>query len=164
MKDSFNPSIEPPKKTVTLVSSDGYDFEVEEEVALESQVIKDGFEDKAVDDREYLLFNVHSDTLELIIKYCEKHVSSRKSISAAAASSSSSNGEEALKEWDEHFISVDTNTLYDILMAADYLNIKSLLDLAIQKVADTIHGRSPEQIRKKFNIENDSIIDPWASE
>ncbi|KAF9622803.1 hypothetical protein IFM89_034038 [Coptis chinensis] len=97
-------------KMVTLVSSDGYEYEVEEEVALESQVIKDWIEDKSIDedDREFLLFNVHSDTLDLIIDYCEKHVSSRKS---KCASSSSSNGAEELKEWDDDFIDLDLNTL-----------------------------------------------------
>lgn len=39
--------------------------------------------------------------------------------------------------------------------AANYLNIKSLLDLTCQTVADMIKGRTPEEIRKTFNIRND---------
>ncbi|KAI8554029.1 hypothetical protein RHMOL_Rhmol05G0065500 [Rhododendron molle] len=41
------------------------------------------------------------------------------------------------------------------LQAANYLNIKSLLDSASQTVADMIKGKSPEEIRKTFNIKND---------
>ncbi|KAF3644038.1 E3 ubiquitin ligase complex SCF subunit sconC [Capsicum annuum] len=39
--------------------------------------------------------------------------------------------------------------------AANYLNIKSLLDLTYQTVADMIKGKTPEEIHKTFNIKND---------
>ncbi|PHT43410.1 E3 ubiquitin ligase complex SCF subunit sconC [Capsicum baccatum] len=38
--------------------------------------------------------------------------------------------------------------------AANYLNIKSLLDLTCQTVVDMIKGKTPEEIRKTFNIKN----------
>ncbi|KAM3373992.1 hypothetical protein P3S68_012706 [Capsicum galapagoense] len=38
--------------------------------------------------------------------------------------------------------------------AINYLNIKSLLDLTCQIVADMIKGKTPEEIRKTFNIKN----------
>ncbi|OWM79739.1 hypothetical protein CDL15_Pgr023151 [Punica granatum] len=39
--------------------------------------------------------------------------------------------------------------------AENYLNIKGLLDLTCQTVADMIEGKTPEEIRKTFNIKND---------
>uniref|UniRef100_A0A803LIX6 SKP1-like protein n=1 Tax=Chenopodium quinoa TaxID=63459 RepID=A0A803LIX6_CHEQI len=39
--------------------------------------------------------------------------------------------------------------------AANYMDIKGLLDLTCQCVADMIKGKTPEQIRKTFNIKND---------
>ena len=39
--------------------------------------------------------------------------------------------------------------------AANFLNIKGLLDLTCQTVADMIKGKTPEEIRKTFNIKND---------
>ena len=38
--------------------------------------------------------------------------------------------------------------------AANYLNIKSLLDLTCQTVADMIKGMTPDEIAKTFNIKN----------
>jgi S-phase kinase-associated protein 1 len=35
------------------------------------------------------------------------------------------------------------------------LDIKSLLDLTCQTVADVIKGKTPKEIRKTFNIKND---------
>ena len=45
--------------------------------------------------------------------------------------------------------------IWHLFQAANYLNIKSLLDLTCQTVADMIKGKTPEEIRKTFNIKND---------
>ncbi|CAL5436522.1 unnamed protein product [Camellia sinensis] len=45
------------------------------------------------------------------------------------------------------------------LKAANYLNIKSLLDLTCQTVVDMIKGKTPDEIRKTFNIKNDFSAD-----
>ena len=45
--------------------------------------------------------------------------------------------------------------LFKLLLAANYLNIKSLLQLTCAKVASLIKGKIPNQIRSTFNIRND---------
>ncbi|KAJ5661560.1 S-phase kinase-associated protein 1A [Penicillium maclennaniae] len=42
-----------------------------------------------------------------------------------------------------------------LLQAANYLDIKALLDVGCKTVANMIKGKSPEEIRKTFNIQND---------
>lgn len=39
---------------------------------------------------------------------------------------------------------VDQATLFDLILAANYLNIKGLLDLTCQTVAQMIKGKTPE--------------------
>ena len=58
-------------------------------------------------------------------------------------------------EWDANFVEVDQETLFELILAANYMDIKPLLDLTCAKVASMLKGKTPEQIRKQFNIAND---------
>lgn len=87
--------------------------------------------------------NVSSKILQKVIDYC-KHHSEKKEGEA-----------EEDKNFDAEFVKVDQATLFDLILAANYLNIKGLLDLTCQTVADMIKGKTPEEIRKTFNIKND---------
>lgn len=49
-----------------------------------------------------------------------------------------------MQAWDAEFVKVDQSTLFDLILAANYLNIKSLLDLTCQTVAQMIKGKTPE--------------------
>ncbi|CAL5366149.1 unnamed protein product [Camellia sinensis] len=156
-------------KKITLKSSDGEAFEVEESVALESQTIKHMIEDDCAHS-VIPLPNVTSKILAKVIEYCKKHVQMSKTQDRSA--------EDDLKTWDSDFVKVDQPTLFDLILgfgvmfagviieqnlysyeAANYLNIKSLLDLTCQTVADMIKGKTPEEIRKTFNIKNDFSAD-----
>ena len=52
-------------------------------------------------------------------------------------------------------LQVDQGTLFDLILAANYLDIKGLLDVTCKAVAEMIKGKSPDDIRKHFNIKND---------
>lgn len=47
-------------------------------------------------------------------------------------------------------------------MAANFLDIKKLLDLCCKSVANMIKGKSANEIRKTFNIKNDFNEDEEA--
>lgn len=148
------------KRMVTLKSSDGEEFEVEEAVAVESQTIRHLIEDDCADNG-IPLPNVNSKILSKVIEYCNKHVQAKpadagaSSDTASAAAAAPAAPAEDLKNWDAEFVKVDQATLFDLILAANYLNIKGLLDLTCQTVADMIKGKTPEEIRKTFNIKND---------
>jgi S-phase kinase-associated protein 1 len=137
-------------KKVILKSFDGQTFEVDQAIVLESQTIKYLIEDCA--DNGIPIPNVTGTILAKVIEYCKKHseVSNDKS-----SDDDLKKWDEDLTKWDEDFVKVDQATLYDLLLAANYLEIKSLLDLICQTVADMIKDKSPEEIRKIFNIVND---------
>jgi S-phase kinase-associated protein 1 len=54
--------------------------------------------------------------------------------------------------WDKKFTEVDQDTLFQFILAANYLDIKSLLELTCKTVALMIKGKSPEEIRKTFSM------------
>ncbi|KAL0914015.1 hypothetical protein M5K25_017512 [Dendrobium thyrsiflorum] len=156
-------------RKVTLKSSDGEVFLVEETVAMESQTIRQMIEDGCADSG-IPLPNVNSKILSKVIEYCKKHVELAAKPSVAAGGDEKS-AEEDLKGWDSDFVKVDKATLFDLILAAKYLNIKGLLDLTCQTVADMIKGKTPEEIRKTLNIKNDFTPEeeeeirrqnPWA--
>ena len=50
---------------------------------------------------------------------------------------------------------VDQGTLFELILAANYLDIKGLLEVTCKTVANMIKGKKAEEIRKAFNIKND---------
>jgi S-phase kinase-associated protein 1 len=136
-------------KKITLKSFDGETFEIDEMVALEMQTIKAMIEDNCADDTGIPVPNVTSKILAKVIEYCNKHVE------IPSSEEEKPRNEDDLKAWDKDFVNVDQATLFELILAANYLNIKNLLDLTCQTVADMIKGNSPEEIRNLLNIEND---------
>ena len=62
---------------------------------------------------------------------------------------------EVVDKWDAKYVDIDREDLFELISAANYMNIPSLLDLTGAKVASMIMGKTPEQIRETFNIVDD---------
>ena len=140
-------------KTITLVSSDGEKMQIAAKAAQRSQLVKGIIEDYP-DDAEVPLNNVKSNILKKIKEYLEHYADSEpKEIERPLASQ---NYQECVDAWDFEFINVDLDLVFEIILAANYMDINSLLELASSsKVASIIKGKTPEEIRKTFNIQND---------
>ncbi|XP_020181820.1 SKP1-like protein 11 [Aegilops tauschii subsp. strangulata] len=154
-------------KMITLISSDGESFEATEEAAKMSVTIKHMIEDGCADDG-IPLPNVPAKILSMVIEYCNKHAADADDTNKHVAdpadadedddnnnNNASAGEKEDLKSFDASLVAVDQATLFDIILAANFLSIKGLLDLACQKVADDIKDKSVEEVREIFKIEND---------
>ena len=62
---------------------------------------------------------------------------------------------EVVQKWYADFVAVEQVLLFELILAANYMDIKPLLDLTCATVASMIKGKTPEEIRKTFNIAND---------
>ncbi|KAH0912425.1 hypothetical protein HID58_035746 [Brassica napus] len=145
------------KEMFTLKSSDGFLFVVDEAVVHQSVTLSPMVQDCA--GREYPINNVTGKILNLVVEYCKNHVV----VDGGDSSSSSSSGD-ALKKWDDEFITqMDLSTVYDLIMAANYLIIKGLFDLACQRVADEIAAcKDHEEIRATLGIVSDYTAEEEA--
>ena len=129
-------------KKINLKSSDGDVFEVEYAVGLMSQTIKRVIDTGCAGD-SIPLPKVTSKILVKVIEYCKRHVEVSSKYMETANT--------VLERWDVDFIKVDKYTLFDFILAANYLKISSLLNLACSKVADMTKGMRPAEIRKFYS-------------
>jgi len=135
-----------------LVSQEEDKIVVSKKVAMMSELVKTMVEgDK--EEKEIPLPNVKGTTLTKVVEYMKYHAENPpKEIEKPLKSANMS---EVVPQWDADFVDVDQELLFELILAANYMDIKPLLDLTCAKLASMIKGRTPEQIRKAFNIQND---------
>ncbi|KAF2620238.1 hypothetical protein F2Q68_00042468 [Brassica cretica] len=136
-------------ETIFLTSSDGRIFEIDEAIASQSELLAPFFDDERhilQRDGEKLFSNVKGSILDLVIEYGRAHVTN--------------SAEKDLKSWDKRFMIYNLKDHYALLMAADYLSFKGLVDLCFQTIADAITAcKSPSEIRSKFEIFDSGYTD-----
>jgi len=139
-------------EVLKLVSQEQEKIPVPKKVAMMSELVKTMAEgDK--DEKEIPLPNVKSAVLNKVVAYMKYHVDNpAKEIEKPLKSA---NMNENVSQWDADFVDVEQELLFELILAANYMDIKPLLDLTCAKVASMIKGKTPEQIRKTFNITND---------
>jgi S-phase kinase-associated protein 1 len=97
--------------------------------------------------------NVRGEVLRRIVDYLNHHAGNpAKEIERPLKTN---NIRDVVEEWDADFVEIEQDLLFEVILAANYMDIKPLLDLTCAKVATMLKGKSPEEIRKKFNIQND---------
>ncbi|KAL1286326.1 S-phase kinase-associated protein 1 [Trichinella pseudospiralis] len=165
--------------SVSVVSGDGKVFEVDIKAIQLSKTVKTMLEDLRFDGDQNIveaipLPNVNASVLEKILLYCEHHKNDMPEKEENRQKKQMRKEEmdveefgieqlnlrdecetEVISEWDKTFLDVDQGTLFDIILAANYLEIKPLLDVACLSVARMMKGKTPEEIRNTFNIKND---------
>merc|ERR1712136_511724 len=142
----FNyPSVKMP--TIKLQSHDAETFEVDVEIAKQSVTIKTMLEDLGVeedDDEGVPLPNVNAAILRKVIQWCTQH---KDDPPPPEDDENKEKRTDDIPVWDQEFLKVDQGTLFELILAANYLEIK---------------GKTPEEIRKTFNIKNDFTEDEEA--
>ncbi|KAI2613008.1 E3 ubiquitin ligase SCF complex, Skp subunit [Hypoxylon fragiforme] len=145
----------PAANYVRLESNDHIKIDVEKAVAERSLLIKNMLEDLGpnVEGQDIPIPNVTEPVLRKVIEWCEHH----RNDPPASSEDESDNRKKTtdIDEWDQKFMQVDQEMLFEIILASNYLDIKALLDVGCKTVANMIKGKSPEEIRKTFNITND---------
>ncbi|XP_057471175.1 SKP1-like protein 11 [Actinidia eriantha] len=132
----------PEKKTLTLKSMiNNEEFVVDEHVALQSVTIKNMVDSDCAGE-VIPVPTISGEILALVIEYCKNHANPSAS-------------EDDLKKADAGFVDKDIYTLIDLVLAANFLDIKGLLEVTSQKIADSIKDLPHQDVREIFQVEND---------
>ena len=140
---------------VKLQSSDNEVFEVDVEVAKQSKVIRPMVEDCDYDDFDgelIPLLNVNAAILKKVIEWATHH---KDDPPPKEDEENREKRTDDIEPFDREFLKVDQGTLFELILAANYLDMKLLLDVLCKTVANMIKGKTPEEIRKTFNIKHD---------
>jgi len=129
----------PSAETIIIECSDDELLEVEKAVAVRMSVAirkkLETLEPNAI----LQLDNITGRALTKVMEYC--HVHTAPHIISMD-----------LKTWDDKFVKLDPGTLCELASAAYHLEIKPLVDLTCQAIAQLLKGKSPAEIRRTFNI------------
>jgi len=153
--------------TIKLTSKDGREFVIEKKFAFISNLVKTSLDsDPAA--TELPMPGVKSDVLAKVIEYMSYHKGQDPPIIEKPLRS------KAMKDvcrdvWDADFIdriADNRQQLYDLILAANYMDIKSLLHLGCAKVASLIKGQPLEKFKEILGkgTKTDSAAAPMKEE
>ena len=137
---------------VKLLCVDNEEVQVEVSIAEKSVLIK-GFIDHSGTDEQILLPNINRAILEKVMEFCKYIVDHREP--EIEKPLRSTDMFKVVEPWYATYINVEQEMLFELIMASNYLEIKSLLELSCAKSASMIKNKSIPEIRKFFNIVND---------
>jgi len=150
---------------IKIKSNDGVEFEIGQEIINQSNTIKEMCSD--LGDSVYSIVtplpNVKASIMKPIIEFCEHHKDDPAAITDDDEEDPNKDIHEPkrsddISEWDQEFIkqfTVKEGTIFDIIMAANYLGIKTLLAVGCKTIANMVRGKSSSEVREMFNISYD---------
>ncbi|KAF8367460.1 hypothetical protein PRIPAC_85289 [Pristionchus pacificus] len=142
---------------ITLTSSDDKSFSVDRLVikhagTIETLISTMGLEDSEEPSMPIPLPNVTGSVLQLVIEWLTQH----KDDPVKKKEDDGERRTDDIPQWDQDFLKdKPQSVLFDILLAANYLDIKGLLQTCCKTIANQIKGKTPEELRAHFNIKND---------
>ncbi|XP_064535203.1 S-phase kinase-associated protein 1-like isoform X1 [Drosophila montana] len=130
---------------IKFLTSDDIIIETDDQIAQCSDIIRPLLDMCSTEEGDLPKLKVSAAILRKVIEWAEHH-----------KYDPSGDAQCTTDPWDTQFISVDQPTLFELIQAANYLNIKGLLTLTCKAVANMITGKTPEEIRKLFEIKTNS--------
>jgi len=149
---------------VKLTSKEGTSFEVPLSVAKMSNLVQtllptdeqmlDMTTEQIQDMCEFPLPAVKDTVLAKVVDFCT-HFQTEPMENIERPLKSSQIAEVVSDPWYAAFVDVEQDMLFELILAANFMDIQPLLDLTCATVATLLKGKTPEEIRQTFNIVND---------
>jgi S-phase kinase-associated protein 1 len=140
-------------KITNTFRNSGKVFDLDCAAAKQSELLIDLLDDFSDGDLEVpipISIDCSDECLSKIIEWLHHHKDDDADNARAPLDPSS-----PIPVWDRNFFNVDSQMRFEILVMANYLAIKRLLEIGTRTIANMVRGMSVEQIRRCFNIPND---------
>ena len=139
---------------LVLISSDNQKIEIDTESAQKSHLLKGLIVDFNAEKEPIQIPDIKADILNKVVEYLTYYKG--KNPKDIPKPMPSANLNEVIDDWDVKFInSIELDNVFDLINAANYMDIPPLLDLACAKIASLLKGKTAQEIRTMFNIECD---------
>lgn len=140
-------------KNITLTSSDGVKVLIDEKSAQRSGLLKGLIQD--YDEKSDIAMpDMTGVVLEKVAEYLVQYRDSEpRDIPKPLPSN---NLLEVTDQWDcDYIYDIDLDLVFDVMNAANYMDIHHLLHLCCARTACEMIGKSVEQLREAFGMENE---------
>ncbi|EFO83463.1 hypothetical protein CRE_03063 [Caenorhabditis remanei] len=137
----------------TLESCDGDEVKISSEAVKQSKTLNDlvfNLHGGAEMDESIPMDNIKKPALVKVVEWCEHHKGEPIPVDDDTVPKNVT-----IPEWDEEFLKIDNDELFHLILAANYLDIKQLMNYACKKVALMAKGKSPEELCVIFEIPTD---------
>ena len=148
------PAAPDPCRMVTLTSKEGNELKVKYDIAMQSKMLREALEEDDDDEQTAIpVPNLDHATLKKAMEFAEHYIETK--MAEIDKPLKSANLNECVDEWYARFVDMPQEELFALILGANYLDMRPLLDLACAKVASMIKGKSPQEIRQTFGINQD---------
>ena len=136
---------------ITLLSSDLRQVTINLKSAKGSNFIKNFIEDFP---NETIHFQeIDYDTLIKVKEYLEHYQDKKpKEIPKPLPNK---DFKEIIDPWDYSYINLDLESIFKIMLAANFMDITPLLNLTCAKISSLIQGKNSSEIRREFGMDKD---------
>jgi S-phase kinase-associated protein 1 len=117
-------------------------------VANMSELVKTMMDEDADEDdgpTEIPLPNVKAQVLRKVIEFCEHHL--QEPMTEIEKPLKSQNMADVVQKWYADFVDLEQVLLFELILAANYMDIKPLLDLTCATVASMIKGKTVSRVQ-----------------
>lgn len=151
-------------ETIRVITSDGKESLILASLTKNSATLKNLLEDQGEDAFKngiHLGQDVTAETFGKVVEYWMHHANDEPAPAAAAAApTDTTTGLPAnipeLSEWDKEYAEGMTqDQKFAVILAANYLESKTLLEILCRSVANSVLGKTPKEIYAMYGVEKE---------
>ncbi|CAL8118018.1 unnamed protein product [Orchesella dallaii] len=147
---------------VRVISSDGAAFLVSQRLAKRSGKLKTEIEtfrkssDNSEAQPEIRIVTIRAEILRLVLQWLQQHQNDPVLPANQNEQDGRGDAEMGQSQWDRDFLApMDLGIVMELILAANHLEVKGLLDITCKLVESKITGRTVDEIRTAFKLKSD---------